>query len=552
MNRIKYALLAIIGLQIWPAQAEDCPIIPRPRQAEKGAATFVLDRETLIQPENGADTQGAIYYFQQAVMDRAGLELATSPAEGMGERIIRFRLVAPEALGDDSYRIAMDGRGILLEAPDEQGLFYAGVSLLQLIERAERDGDTLLLPCWAIRDAPRFGWRGVMLDESRHFFGKRQVKALLDWMAYYKLNVFHWHLTDVDGWRIEIKRYPRLTLVGGIGNHTNPLAPAQYYTQDEIREIIRYATERHIQVIPEIDMPGHATAANRAYPRYSGGGSERFPDFTFNPGLEETYRYLTDILREVNVLFPSRKIHIGGDEVHFGNAHWRVDTAVQALAAAHGLENLRAVEHYFIRRMADSVARLGNDLLGWDEIVDAGLPPQQTVVFWWRHDKPEQYQKAIAAGYRVVICPRIPYYFDFVQDSTHRIGRKWQGRYVPIEQVYGYPAEALFQQPGAERQVLGVQANLWTEQLSSPQQLEYMVFPRIAALAESAWTSEGRKDYADFSLRLRRHLPRYAKAGLYYFNPFQPQQYPEYQNGIQRIKMMPDTEAQTRLETSGQ
>ncbi|MFP4367730.1 MAG: family 20 glycosylhydrolase, partial [Bacteroidales bacterium] len=170
-----------------------------------------------------------------------------------------------------------------------------------------------------IREDPEYGWRGIMLDESRHFFGKDKVKSILDWMVYYKLNRFHWHLTDSPGWRIEIKKYPKLGHVGGIGNHTDPFTPAEFYTQEDIKEIIAYAKERKIVVIPEIDMPGHATAANHAYPEYSGGGSERYPDWTFHPGREGTYQYLTDILREVDALFPSQMVHLGGDEVSCGN-----------------------------------------------------------------------------------------------------------------------------------------------------------------------------------------------------------------------------------------
>src|SRR5690606_13307445 len=170
----------------------------------------------------------------------------------------------------------------------------------------------IAIPAWEITDQPRYAWRGLMLDESRHFFGKEKVKSILDWMAFYKLNRFHWHLTDEPAWRLEIKKYPLLTLIGGIGSFTDGAAPAAYYTQQQIHEIVAYAAERNITVIPEIDMPGHATAANRAYPEYSGGGTEAHPHFTFNPGKEDTYAYLTDILRETNALFPSQLLHLGG------------------------------------------------------------------------------------------------------------------------------------------------------------------------------------------------------------------------------------------------
>ncbi len=363
------------------------------------------------------------------------------------------------------------------------------------------------------------------------------MKEILNWMAFYKLNRFHWHLTDQTGWRMEVKKYPRLTLVGGIGNYSNPNAPAQYYTQDDIREIVRYAAERNIEVIPEIDMPGHATAANRAYPEYSGGGSEKYPEFTFNPGREEVYGYLSNILKETDALFPSQMIHIGGDEVHFGNASWNTDPEIQQLMKDKRLKDLKAVEEYFIRRIADTLTGINNKVLAWDEVAGNNLPVKETIVFWWRHDKPQELQKALDKGYQTVLCPRLPLYFDFVQDSSHNVGRKWQGLYVGLKDVYQFRAEDYVKDTHQRMQVEGIQANLWTEQVSGEENLDYLLFPRIAALAEAAWRAPGGNGFDQFSQRLQGHLSLYRQEGLYYYNPFTPVLNPEY--NIKGKKILP-------------
>jgi hexosaminidase len=360
-----------------------------------------------------------------------------------------------------------------------------------------------------------------MLDESRYFFGKEKVKSILDWMAFYKLNRFHWHLTDEPGWRIEIKKYPMLSLVGGIGNHANPFAPAKFYTQEDIKEIVNYATERHIIIIPEIDMPGHATAANRAYPEFSGGGSEKYPDFTFNPGYEKTYSYLTNILRETKALFPGNMLHLGGDEVSFGSEKWLTNEGIKKLMKENDLHSAKDVEKYFMERMADSVYQLNAKLLAWDEVADLNLSDTKTIIFWWRQDKPQQLKTALQKKYDVVLCPRLPFYFDFVQDSSHTMGRKWNGKFSSLRDVYDFKASGL---PGIQsqnaQQILGIQANLWTETIHTEQRLDTMLFPRIAALSEAAWTADSKRNFESFKQRLTSQFALYEKAGILYYKPF--------------------------------
>lgn len=345
-------------------------------------------------------------------------------------------------------------------------------------------------------------------------------------MASLRLNVFHWHLTDEPGWRIEIKKYPLLTKVGSKGNYHDPSAPAAFYTQEDIKDIVAYAAARHIMIVPEFDMPGHATAACRAYPELSGGGEGRWKDFTFHPCKEETFRFISDVLDELITLFPSPYIHIGGDEVHFGNQEWFTDSQIQQFIKDKHLMNETGLEQYFVRRVADIIAAKGKTMIGWDEIVDADVSPDKAVVMWWRHDRRYQLLKALESGYRVIMTPRRPMYGDFVQYSTHNVGRYWDG-YNPIEDVFSFPRsiEHLFK--GYESQIMGMQYSLWTERVADVKRLDFMVFPRLVAAAEAAWTPAVRKDYSRFMRRLPFFLHWLDTKNIYYFDPFAPERRPE-------------------------
>ncbi len=279
-------------------------------------------------------------------------------------------------------------------------------------------------------------------------------------------------------------------------------------------------------IVPEFDMPGHATAACRAYPELSGGGEGRWKDFTFHPCKEETFRFISDVLDELITLFPSPYIHIGGDEVHFGNQEWFTDPQIQQFIKDKQLMNETGLEQYFVRRVADIIAAKGKTMIGWDEIVDAGVSPDKAVVMWWRHDRRYQLLKALESGYRVIMTPRRPMYGDFVQYSTHNVGRYWDG-YNPIEDVFSFPRsiEHLFK--GYESQIMGMQYSLWTERVADVKRLDFMVFPRLIALAEAAWTPAGRKDYSRFMRRLPFFLHWLDTKDIYYFDPFAPERRPE-------------------------
>lgn len=427
---------------------------------------------------------------------------------------------------DEGYLLDIKSDTITVKAGSPKGIFYGLTTLKQLLRANKGPGGTVTLPLGTIKDEPRFAWRGVLLDESRHFFGIGKVKQLLDLMAEHKLNKFHWHLTDEPAWRIEIKSYPKLTEIGSIGDWSNSSSEPQFYTQDQVGELVRYAEERGIEVIPEIDMPGHASAANRAYPEYSGGGNEEHPHFTFNPGKEATYAYLTKILKEVAVLFPSEYIHIGGDEVHFANTQWRNDPSILSLMQREKLKDLKAVEHYFLNRMSDSIKAMGKKLAGWDEIASARLDAASSMVFWWRQDKPRVLEDALTKGYPTVLCPRIPLYLDFVQHQSHVFGRRWGQLYNDIERSYHFPDSSNILFPDGSL-IQGVQACIWTERIANNERLDYMVWPRLTAVSEAAWTHQSSKSFSGFLGRLKPYLTIYEERDIHCFNPFNPESTPE-------------------------
>lgn len=413
-------------------------------------------------------------------------------------------------LAEEEYVLTVSRCKVRIEGGSSAGVFYGMQTLLQ--ELQANGGKALR---GVIKDAPEYSWRGYMLDESRHFFGMEVVKELLDFMARYKLNKFHWHLTDAPGWRIEIKAYPELTRVGALGDLSNPGGPAAFYTQDQIKEVIEYAAARHIEVIPEIDMPGHVSSATRSYPEL-GPGTAPGP-FTYNPAKEEVYDFISNMLKEVAELFPSEYLHIGDDEVAMGRDVWASDPEIKALMKREGYTDLKQVEAYFLRRVAPIVHGLGKKILGWDDILDLKDSKQADILTWWRHERPDHLVQAREQGYGVILCPRLPLYFDFVQDESHESGRKWytDGDYNDLKDVYDFP-ESLYATSPDNDMIIGMQANLWTETLRTHKRVQFMTFPRIAAMAEDAWTSAANKNYDSFLSRLEKEYEVYDKYGIYY------------------------------------
>lgn len=476
-------------------------LLPRPRSVEMTEATYSAPTGVL-----------SVDCATDAEFAKASRILL---ADGQLRKVIHGRaktallIITHAEMEGYALRIGVGSVELTYGAPDQ---LNAGLTTLRQLAWNAHYG--WVLPQGLITDAPRYAHRGFMLDESRHFTGKDGVLRLLDAMELAKLNVFHWHLTDSPAWRIEIKAYPKLTEVGAIGSHSDPAAPRAFYTQEDIRQVVAYASERGIEIIPEIDMPGHATAANRAYPEFSGGGSKKYPDFTFNPASERTDAYLRAILTEVRALFPrSRAIHLGGDEVHFGWEKWPELPEVKALMAAEKLTKLEDVEGRFVRRHAESLGRDWERVALWDEASRFDLPKEKTLLFWWRHDKPQGLRDAADKGYDIVLCPRIPLYFDFVQDKAHKSGRRWKGVIAELASVHAFP-ESLGSTLPPNARVRGIQANLWTEEAVSQDRRDFLTFPRLLTLAEAAWTQPARKDFPRFQQAVNQTLPRVEALGI--------------------------------------
>lgn len=510
---MNYSILTfLILITIGCSQIEDdkaWKLIPYPNFISVSSGTFTFDRGIKIssKDENVAQT---IEFFGKKLND-LGIAI-----DDKHKRVIDIELTSE--LKSESYELDITEQRIKLTAFDAKGVFYGFMTIWQQLKFTKQK----TIPCGSIKDEPRFEYRGFMLDESRHFFGKEKVMEIIDIMAILKLNKFHWHLTDAPGWRIEIKSLPRLAEIGGLGNYSDHNAEAKYYTQHEIKEIVNYAKERCIEIIPEIDMPGHASAANRAYPEFSGGGSQKHPEFTFDPGKEGTYRYLNCILKEVAELFPSEYIHLGGDEVHFGNEKWNTNDSIQLLMNREGYKTLVDVEHYFMRRMEKSLHDMGKTLAGWDEVIESGITNENTLVYWWRHNKEEQLEKSLSKGFKTILCPRIPLYFDFVQHDTHKNGRRWSGNFVTIDDVYHYPDSTHQFSNDNMDFIKGIQANLWTERFDTKEWIDFMSFPRMFALSEAAWTKKDDKDFLRFHSTLPAWFDFLDEKSLYYFNSLNP------------------------------
>lgn len=398
----------------------------------------------------------------------------------------RIQYDRDHTLPAEAYVLEIKKNRIVVRSSDEAGRFYALGTLAQL-------SSADVMHCGVIKDAPRYAWRGFMLDEARHFHGKEKVKELLDLMARYKLNRFHWHLSDDQGWRVEIKAYPELTKIGAVGDYTDANAEAKYYTQDDIREIVAYAAERHIEVIPEIDMPGHASAFNRTFPDLAFGSR------TVNPENEKLYEVLNQIIKELADIFPGRYLHIGGDEVSG--------------------EGWKERQKGFELRHSAAVRAAGKTPIVWDDAIDSDLDPETTIIHWWRADHPESLEKALASGYQTIVSPWDPFYLDYIQDKDCKEGHLAWKQYVNgMDEIYNYPLSA-------DKHIIGVQANLWTERVVTSDRLDYMVFPRLIALAEKAWSSS--LDYKDFLQRLETEFKYLDSLGVYYYDPNSFSHHPE-------------------------
>jgi hexosaminidase len=499
---------------------------------ERGRGSFLLRATTRIL----ADTESAATAENLAQRLRASTGfslpiLSVKETTAQNGDILFTRDSAKKEFGAEGYEITVTPASVVVRAREFAGLFYAVQSLLQLLPPAALSpkttpGVSWSIPCVHIEDKPRFLWRGFMLDVSRHFFTKEEIKRVLDLMAFHKLNTFHWHLTDDQGWRIEIKKYPRLVHVGAwrksIGFGLDPRSSTAYgpdgryggyYSQADVREIVAYAQARHITIVPEIEMPGHASAALLAYPEFAcpiaeTNATPRAPD-VYCAGNENTFKFLEDVLTEINDLFPGKYIHIGGDEV--SKRSWRECPLCQALIVREGLNNVDGLQNYFERRIAKFLESKGRTAIGWSEIGQDGLPAQAAVMDWLGTAV-----GVVGAGHDVVRCPNTNCYFDYYQSRDRVDEPPASGAYLPLEQVYAFEPVPGGLAPQARAHILGAQANLWTEYIPSLKQAEYMTFPRLCALAEVAWSPASARNWRDFLRRLETHCRRLSELGVNY------------------------------------
>lgn len=513
-------------------------IIPVPVSVKKMAGEFILSQETVLLADS-TDNK-AVIFLKDYLLDKTNLKVKLKKYNGAPTvNSVVLTSKGAESLPAGGYMLTITPQNITITGSGA-GLFYGVQSLIQLmpLEMAA----TAKIPCAEINDYPRFGYRGLMLDVSRHFFSVEFVKKYIDLMAAYKLNNFHWHLTDDQGWRIEIKKYPKLTQISSqraqtvIGNY-HDRTPQQfdntpyggYYTQDQIRDVVKYAADRYINIVPEIEMPGHSEAVLAAYPELSCDPSlttykvaETWGVFhnIYEPS-EKTFSFLKDVLTEVMDLFPGKYIHVGGDEVP--KDAWRKSKFCQDLIKKLGLKDDKSsskedkLQSYFIQRIEKFINSKGRSMIGWDEILEGGLSPNATVMSW----RGEAGGIAAAKqGHNVVMTPGSGGLYIDQQQGKSNLEPLSIGGYDPLSRIYRYnplPDELTSDQ---QKYILGAQANLWTEYIPTENKVEYMILPRILALAELTWSPLANKNYADFAnVRLPRHLARFDQEGLDYRVP---------------------------------
>ncbi len=512
-----------------PIENQTLNLVPLPEKVEQYAGNFTLGPETkVLYAAGNEELQSIALYLSELIGPATGYDMEVSDTDkGKRSHYSITLLLDPEAIeNDEGYSLSVEPKSILITGKTPAGVFYGVQTLRQLLPvqiemESAVEGVEWVLPCVVILDKPRFPYRGLHLDVGRHFFPASFIKRYIDLMALHKMNYFHWHLTEDQGWRIEIKEYPKLTEVGAYRDETlvghARQRPQEYdgeryggfYTQEEIKEIVEYAAKRFITVIPEIEMPGHSQAALAAYPELgcTGGPYEvakRWGVFgeVFCAGNETTFEFLEDVLLEVIELFPGEYIHVGGDECP--KIRWEKCEKCQARIKEEGLADEHELQSYFIRRIEEFLLAHDRKLIGWDEILEGGLAPEATVMSW------RGTEGGIAAAkehHDVIMTPTSHCYLDYYQGDRETEPLAIGG-FLPLNTVYSYePVPEVLTEEEAKF-ILGTQGNVWTEYMKTPENVEYMVYPRACALAETGWTPKELKDYDDFIQRMLGHQKR--------------------------------------------
>jgi hexosaminidase len=525
-------------------QSTEISIIPEPVQLVKKTGTFVLQQTTTVSINGGAEVKLAAQYLQQRISTATGYNIAI--AEKNATAIIQLTInVQPnDAIGKEGYTLAVTPNNITVTANQPAGLFYGVQTLLQLLPKQIESRQVVNnikweLPCVEITDYPRFGWRGLMLDVSRHFFTKDEVKRFIDEMARYKFNLLHWHLVDDEGWRLEIKALPKLTSVGAwnvkrVGRFGDflpikadePRNYGGYYTQEDVKEIVQYAAARFVNVLPEIELPGHSLAAIASYPELScTPGAEKYTvrsgemimdwsgphfkalvDNTLCPANEKVYPFIDKVMTEVAQLFPFEYIHVGGDEC--AKNFWEQSAAIKALMQKEKLKDMNAVQGYFENRVEKIIKTKGKKMIGWDEILEGGVSPTAAIMSW-RGTKGGI--EASNKKHEVVMSPTTFVYLDYMQSDEIMEPKVYAS--LRVSKTYSYEPVSEGIDP---KYVKGIQGNLWSEQIYTYRQMQYMAWPRAFAVSEIAWSPSSKKNWSSFVGKIEDHFKRFDIAEIKY------------------------------------
>lgn len=505
-----FFLVAMTLLLVNKAKSQDITIIPEPANIKMSSKTLIFSKETYLNIDKS--TKNSASYLIKRLKE--GLNLTLSE-DSQYKSKLSLILDTTYSENKEAYSLTID-ENIEIRAAGDAGLFYGVHSFLQLLpanvySNTGKSQESYELPQLIIQDEPRFAWRGHMLDIARHFFDKNEIMKTIDVMASHKLNVLHLHLSDFDAWRVEIKKYPELINVGSRGHHTSyAKGKARYYlSQNEIKEIIAFAQTRHVMIIPEIDMPGHSTAAARSYPEYFDGKA------TYNPAKEESFEFISDIIDELIAIFPAPYFHMGGDEVS-NQMQWEDRADIKALMEEKGFATLDEVEGYFDARVVNMVLDKGKIPIGWNEM--AHFDVDKRVQFqWWQSDfSTPTGQKAIANDHKIVMSSSSKLYLDYPQQFNEP---GWGTETNSLNEIYLWEPIPSTLSTEKEKCIIGVEAPLWTEFVESNEYRQFMIYPRLAGLAEVAWSPKGNKNLAGFKKRMEYQYKRYKAQGVTYRAP---------------------------------
>ncbi|ELU4010186.1 beta-N-acetylhexosaminidase [Vibrio vulnificus] len=510
---------------IAPTLASAYSLLPKANALHVDAGHFSLTLSSAITCQS-ALADSAVTWLMDEVARLHQFKLATSEA---GEIVYRSN----PTLDEGAYQLKISQEQVRVEAGSSSGFVHATASLLQLLDYNSITQEAQLA-CCSISDSPRFRYRGMMLDCSRHFHSVEQVKRLINLLAHYKFNTFHWHLTDDEGWRVEIKAFPALTEIGAWRGVDEAIEPQYthisqryggFYSQEEIKEVVAYAAQRSIMVIPEIDVPGHCRAAIKSLPEmlveveddtvYR--SIQNYSDNVLNPGLSTTYQFLDVVLEEIAQLFPAPYVHIGADEVPHGV--WSNSPSCQALMKQHGYQDYKELQGHLLRHAEQKLRSLGKRMLGWEEAQHGDKVSKDTVIYSWLSE--DAAVNCARQGFDVVLQPAQTTYLDMTQDyAPEEPGVDWANP-LPLEKAYNYePLANIPADDPIHKRIWGIQTALWCEIINNPERMDYMVFPRIIALAEACWTQKEHRDWNDFLSRLKGHLPLLDKQGIKYRQPW--------------------------------